>query len=86
GAPGDVLAGEVDVICKMVQLYCLNEIRLTQSQTLLLPYVCIVNMKKVFQGKLLVYKWLPSECIWSQNTIALINISAGKETLMLNFS
>ncbi|PIM95715.1 nitrite/sulfite reductase [Candidatus Hodgkinia cicadicola] len=49
GAPGDVLAGEVDVICKMVQLYCLNEIRLTQSQTLLLPYVCIVNMKKVFQ-------------------------------------
>ncbi|PIM94962.1 Sulfite reductase [NADPH] hemoprotein beta-component [Candidatus Hodgkinia cicadicola] len=49
GAPGDIFAGEVDVIGKMVQLYCLNEIRLTQSQTLLLPYVCISNIKKVYE-------------------------------------
>ncbi len=48
-APGDILAGEIDVIGKMIQLYCLNEIRLTQSQTMLPPYVCIVNIKKIYE-------------------------------------
>ncbi len=40
-APGDILASEIDVICKMVQLYYLNEIKLTQSQTML-PHMFIL--------------------------------------------
>ncbi len=49
GGPGDVIASDADVLFKLVQRYSLDKIRLTLSQTLLLPYVNIADMTKVFE-------------------------------------
>ncbi|PIM96411.1 Sulfite reductase [NADPH] hemoprotein beta-component [Candidatus Hodgkinia cicadicola] len=49
GAPGDIMAQDVDVLCKLIQEHSLNEVRLTLSQTLLLPYVNISTITEVFE-------------------------------------
>ncbi|MGP1911882.1 MAG: hypothetical protein ACTS5A_01895 [Candidatus Hodgkinia cicadicola] len=48
--PGDMLASDAKLLCEIAQRYSMDQVRLSLSQTVILPYVHILYLTKIYQA------------------------------------
>ncbi|MGP1916122.1 MAG: hypothetical protein ACTS6G_01600 [Candidatus Hodgkinia cicadicola] len=48
--PGDMLASDAKLLCEIAQRYSMDQVRLSLNQTIILPYVHILHLTKVYQA------------------------------------
>ncbi|MGP1925448.1 MAG: hypothetical protein ACTS6A_01730 [Candidatus Hodgkinia cicadicola] len=48
--PGDMLAADAKLLCEVAQRYSMDQVRLSLNQTIILPYVHILYLTKVYQA------------------------------------
>ena len=50
GVPGDASAAQMDAVADLAQRYSFDEVRVTHEQNLVLPHVCLGDLRAVYDG------------------------------------